>query len=119
MQTDDKILEAVEREILARLTADPCPQCLRGKDADGVAATALAKILNDQKRIMLAKQQQEVEKEKETQLNPLSLVAAVDKLPADHPKRGEFLEMLRGQIIALQEAERRLSDAQSREAVSS
>lgn len=117
MPTADEILEAVEREIIARLTADPCPTCLRGKDSDGVAATALAKISNDLRRIKLAEVKQDTEEERETHLNPLSLVAAVDKLPFDHPKRAEFLEMLRGQIIALQEAERRLS-ADAREAVS-
>lgn len=111
MPTDDQILAAVEREILARLTAEPCPTCLRGQNADGVAATALAKILNDQQRMKLAEREKDTEERQEGQLNPLSLVAAVDKLPADHPKRGEFLEMLRGQIIALQDAERRLTIA--------
>jgi hypothetical protein len=99
------LLEQVENEIRWRLSDKPCPKCGRGANAHNIAPTALSQWLATLRR----GEKEEQEEEQVEGMNPLALVATVQKLPADHPKRAELLEMLRGQIIALQEAERSLS----------
>lgn len=108
MNSDD-ILAAAQHEILARLNGEPCESCGRGKDADGVAATALAKIINDLARIKLAEERSAgVEEKAVSDLNPLAALATAAKLPAGSVTRLEIIDRLEGQAIALTEGVKKL-----------
>lgn len=107
-QPEESVLDLLEREIRGRLTESRCESCGRG--GEGVGNTALAQLFTGLQRLEIARSKQEPEEHVEVQVNPLSLVATVQKLPVGHSKRGELLEMLRGQIISLQEAERSLRE---------
>lgn len=108
----DKIQAAVENEIMLRLTGEPCSECGRGADAEKVGSTALGNLITQLRRLRLAQQKNEAPERDAEQMNPLSLVATVKKLPADHPRRAELLELLDGHLIALQEAVRSLRASQ-------
>lgn len=105
----EDISELVGNELRRRLSQDKCPTCNRGAEAHKLGATALSQLAIGYERLEIARAKNHEPEDTEREMNPLSLVATVQKLPEDHPKRAELLEMLRGQIIALQEAERSLS----------
>lgn len=100
----DLIQKAVENEILARLTGDPCETCGRGADADKIGATALSTLTTGLRRLQLAKQRGDKPADARHELNPLALVATVRKLPPGSEKRREMIAALEGQVISLQEA---------------
>jgi hypothetical protein len=100
------LLEQVENEIRWRLSEKPCPKCGRGANAHNIAPTALSQWLATLRR----GEKEEQEEQRVDEMNPLALVATVRKLPADHPKRGELLELLDGHIIVLQEAVKSLKE---------
>jgi hypothetical protein len=95
------LLSVVESEIYARLTAEPCETCGRGKDAEGVAATALAKISNDMRRLKMAEMKRETGEKEIHEMNPLALLATAKKLPSGNTTRLEMIELLDGQAKAL------------------
>lgn len=101
--------ELVLTELERRLTRDPCGACGRGAEAHKVAATALAKIANDVERLQMARHaSKEGDEGVRTDLNPMALVATIEKLPGDHEKRAEMVDVLEGVYISLGEAIRRL-----------
>lgn len=104
----DALQAAVENEVMRRLTGVPCDKCGRGAEAEKVGSTALGNLVSGLRRLRLAEQKNEAPERDQEQMNPLSLVATVKKLPADHPRRSELLELLEGHLIALQEAVRSL-----------
>lgn len=105
----DEIGELVLNELERRLSSDPCGECGRGAEAHKVAATALAKIVNDVERLQIARTASVEGVERvDTDLNPMALVATIEKLPADHEKRDDMIFVLEGHHIALGEAIRRL-----------
>ena len=105
----EPMVDIVENELRWRLSDKPCPTCKRGAEAHKMAATSLSQLAIGYERMEIARAREGQDGEKETfDLNPLSLVATVKKLPVDHPKRAELLELLEGHVIALQEAIRSL-----------
>ena len=103
----EELQKAVEHEVYSRLTADPCETCGRGKDAEKIAATALAKLVTDFRRLKMAEERNHPQATEEAQANPLSLVATIQKLPHG-PSRRTLLAVLEGQAISLTDAVRRL-----------